>query len=152
MDTDAHLAEQRTAYVASLEEALQQILGQLRQMPQVERVILFGSYAAGHRNLFTDLDLLVVMDSRQDFLTRSAQLRQRLKVDVDLDLAERWLAQATITSPLAIPTAFLAASQPKCSPRKRRQAPWPWPGRRSPGSERCSPGSQNNLEVEPCGP
>ena len=51
-----------------------------------DKVILFGSYAAGRRDLFTDLDLLVVMESQQDFLTRTAQLYSELAAGVDLDL------------------------------------------------------------------
>jgi predicted nucleotidyltransferase len=55
-------------------------------MPQVEQVILFGSYAARRRDLLTDLDLLVVMTSEQDFVQRTAELYRQLSVDVDLDL------------------------------------------------------------------
>ncbi|NIN01721.1 MAG: nucleotidyltransferase domain-containing protein [candidate division Zixibacteria bacterium] len=55
-------------------------------MPEVERVILFGSYADGRRDLFTDIDLLVVMTSTQDFVTRTAELYQRLDITVDMDL------------------------------------------------------------------
>lgn len=46
----------------------------LRGIPEVHKVILFGSYAKGRRDLFTDLDLIVVMDSRDDFVTRCAEL------------------------------------------------------------------------------
>ena len=46
----------------------------LRGIPEVYKVVLFGSYAKGRRDLFTDLDLIVVMDSRDDFVTRCAEL------------------------------------------------------------------------------
>jgi predicted nucleotidyltransferase len=55
-------------------------------MPEVKLVVLFGSYAAGRRDLFTDLDILVVMESPLDFITRTAQLYRRLSVGVDMDL------------------------------------------------------------------
>ncbi len=55
-------------------------------MPEVEEAILFGSYADGRRDLFTDIDLLVVMTSTQDFVTRTAELYQRLDITVDMDL------------------------------------------------------------------
>jgi predicted nucleotidyltransferase len=55
-------------------------------MPEVELVILFGSYNAGRRDLFTDLDILVVMESPLDFITRTAELYRRLSAGVDLDL------------------------------------------------------------------
>lgn len=86
MTQTGDLAARRAAYAAALQEALQRILAQLRRMPEVERVILFGSYAAGRKDLFTDLDLLVVMESPEDFLTRTARLRRDLTAGVDLDL------------------------------------------------------------------
>ena len=84
MTTD--LDRQRQAYVAALERALDALVDQLAAMPEVERVILFGSYATGRRDLFTDLDLLVVMRSPLDFVTRTAALYRRLCADVDMDL------------------------------------------------------------------
>jgi len=55
-------------------------------MPEVQQVILFGSYAAGRRDLFTDLDIIVVMDSPHGFVERLADLHRRLQVAVDIDL------------------------------------------------------------------
>ena len=80
------LDRQRQAYVIALERALDDLVDQLATMPEVERVILFGSYAAGRRDLFTDLDLLVVMRSPLDFVSRTAALYRRLRVGVDMDL------------------------------------------------------------------
>jgi predicted nucleotidyltransferase len=62
------------------------ILDQLVSMPHVEKVILFGSYGAGRRDLFTDLDLLVVMDTEKDFLQRTVDLYRQIQTDVDVDL------------------------------------------------------------------
>jgi len=80
------LDKQRQVYVAALERSLDDLVDQLAAMPEVERVILFGSYAAGRRDLFTDLDLLVVMRSPLDFVSRTADLYRRLCTDVDMDL------------------------------------------------------------------
>jgi predicted nucleotidyltransferase len=80
------LAMRRAAYAQALERTLADVVAQLRAMPTVHRVILFGSYADGRRDLFTDLDLLVVMDSDLDFVARIAALYQQLSVGVDLDL------------------------------------------------------------------
>ncbi|MBN1888386.1 MAG: nucleotidyltransferase domain-containing protein [Thermoflexales bacterium] len=52
----------------------------------MEKVILFGSYAAGRRDLFTDLDVLVVMHSPLDFVSRCAALARHLQIGVALDL------------------------------------------------------------------
>jgi predicted nucleotidyltransferase len=80
------LDRQRQVYVAALERSLDDLVDQLADMPEVERVVLFGSYATGRRDLFTDLDLLVVMRSPLDFVSRTADLYRRLRTDVDMDL------------------------------------------------------------------
>ncbi len=80
------LGQKRQQYVLALDDSLRDIVKQLAGMPEVERVILFGSYAEGRRDLFTDLDLLVVMASEQDFVSRTASLYQRLRLGVDVDL------------------------------------------------------------------
>ena len=80
------LQAMRRAYQEDLKTALERITDQFTRLPEVQLVVLFGSYAAGRRDLFTDLDLLVVMESEQDFVTRTAKLYQRLNPGVDLDL------------------------------------------------------------------
>ena len=86
MQQQVVLTRLRAEYVEDLQRALDRIVSQLASMPEVERVILFGSYAAGRRDLFTDLDLLVVMSSPLDCVHRTADLYQRLGAGVDLDL------------------------------------------------------------------
>jgi predicted nucleotidyltransferase len=80
------LSVQREHYIRALERDLESLVSQLRGMPEVHKVILFGSYAKGRRDLFTDLDLIVVMESRDDFVTRCAGLAGRLNAGVALDL------------------------------------------------------------------
>jgi len=84
MQTD--LQQKRLAYCTNLQNALQRILKILESMLEVEKVILFGSYASSQSDLFTDLDLLVVMDSKKDFVALTAELYQTLHAGVDLDL------------------------------------------------------------------
>jgi predicted nucleotidyltransferase len=86
MSLDLILAQRRAEYAEALDRALSKIVAHLANMPEVEQVILFGSYAAGRRDLFTDLDLLVVMSSEQDFVRRTAELYQQVAAGVDLDL------------------------------------------------------------------
>jgi predicted nucleotidyltransferase len=76
----------RAAYVQALDHALERIRDQLAGIPEVRRAILFGSSASGVRDLFTDLDLIVVMQSDLDFIQRGAELRGRLQAGVDMDL------------------------------------------------------------------
>lgn len=80
------LAERRATYRADLAEALRDIVTALALRPEVERAILFGSYAEGRADLFTDLDLLIVMRSPLDFVARSAEMYGWLSVPVDMDL------------------------------------------------------------------
>lgn len=80
------LAVERERHARALEQDLSGLVKQLCSMPAVQKVILFGSYAAGSRDLFTDLDLLVVMHSEKDFVHRTAELYQKLAAGVDLDL------------------------------------------------------------------
>lgn len=82
----AVLEQRRAEYSKALDEALSEILCYLASKPEVEKIILFGSYAAGRRDLFTDLDLLIVMSSERDFMYRTAELYQQIQTGVDMDL------------------------------------------------------------------
>lgn len=86
MNSDQWIEQERRAYRRALHDALEKTVSTLAARPEVHRIILFGSYARGRRDLFTDLDLLVVMDSPLDFVTRTAELYGSLSADVDLDL------------------------------------------------------------------
>lgn len=80
------LALERERYTAALKHDLDDVIQQLRDIPAVQKVLLFGSYATGRRDLFTDLDLLIVMHSSLDFVTRCAELAGRLHAGVAMDI------------------------------------------------------------------
>lgn len=83
----ASLKKRRERYRQQLRETLARLMEVLAADPAVHQVILFGSYARGRADLRTDLDLVVVQSSEQDFLTRMAELHRRigpLPVDVDI--------------------------------------------------------------------
>jgi predicted nucleotidyltransferase len=80
------LDRQRLSHAAALEHGLGELVRQLRAIPEVAWVILFGSYARGQRDLLTDLDLVVVMESPLDFVSRTADLAGRVHAGVPLDL------------------------------------------------------------------
>ena len=82
----ATLPVERERHAQALAHDLDSLVQQLRAMPAVQMVMLFGSYATGRRDLFTDLDLLVVMQSPLDFVTRSVELGRCLRASVALDL------------------------------------------------------------------
>ena len=81
-----NLAQKREEYREKLEASLQKIVKVLAALPEVKRVILFGSYARGRRDLLTDLDVLVVMETALPFPTRSAFLYEKLFLPVDCDI------------------------------------------------------------------
>jgi predicted nucleotidyltransferase len=87
---EAVLEQERQRYVDALARVVEALPGAFAQIPEVERVWLFGSYVRGRRDLCTDLDLLVIMRSEHDMLTRTARLYERVAavvaLDVDLDL------------------------------------------------------------------
>lgn len=80
------LSERRRLYVRKLEESLDKVVRTLSPMPEVERIILFGSFARGRRDLLTDLDILVVMQTELPFIERLKFLYQTLDLPVDADI------------------------------------------------------------------
>jgi len=82
------LEEKRREYQEALARALEDIVAILKEIPEVKRIFLFGSYARGRRDLFTDLDLLVIMDTDEPFVKRLERLYRtiggRAGVDVDI--------------------------------------------------------------------
>lgn len=80
------LARERAAHARRLEESVRELTRKLAGLPGVRRVSLFGSYAKGRADLFTDLDVLVVMDTDESFVERLASLYRYLALPVDLDL------------------------------------------------------------------
>lgn len=80
------LAAQRAAYVQQLDEALPRVVEALSRVAGVHRVSVFGSYARGRRDLFTDLDLFVVWETERPALDRLRFLYSLLDARVDLDI------------------------------------------------------------------
>ena len=83
---DRRLIERRESYKKDLAAALERITRQLSSRPEIHKVILFGSYTHKQHDLFTDLDLIVIMDSDLDYITRTAELYTSLDIGVDMDL------------------------------------------------------------------
>lgn len=82
--------QERQRYARALARVVEALPQAFAQLPEVERVWLFGSYVRGRRDLFTDLDLLVIMRSEHDIVTRTAWLYKRLaallELNVDMDI------------------------------------------------------------------
>jgi len=80
------LEQQRRQYHTALESSLEKIISQISQIPEILKVISFGSYAQGKRDLFTDLDLIIIIETEKEFLQRTTEMYQLLHSDVDMDL------------------------------------------------------------------
>lgn len=73
------------AYERFLRQELDRIVGVLKTIG-AEKVILFGSLARGRENIFSDLDLIVVMNSESDFVQRHGRIYHQLGPKVDADI------------------------------------------------------------------
>ncbi len=80
------LTKRRAAYALKLEESVRRLVQVLSELPGVQKVILFGSYPRGKRDLLTDLDILVIMHTKLGFLERIKFLYRVLGLPVDADI------------------------------------------------------------------
>lgn len=79
-------ARRREEYVSQLEASVRRLVEVACAWPAVERVILFGSYARGRRDLLTDLDVVVVLRSELPFLDRQELVYRMFTLPVDADI------------------------------------------------------------------
>ncbi|MBI4671652.1 MAG: HEPN domain-containing protein [Chloroflexi bacterium] len=79
---DAPVIDQKSA----LDAELKRIVEQLAARPDIEGVIVFGSYAAGKTDEGSDLDLAVIQNTTARFYDRIGELYLWLKPQVTLDL------------------------------------------------------------------
>ena len=86
MPTKTNLNSKREAYRLLLEQSVQDLVKRLRDLEGVQRISVFGSFARGRRDLFTDLDVLVVMDTELSLVDRLKFLYSTLALPVDLDI------------------------------------------------------------------
>lgn len=74
----------RGEYSRQLEESVQKVIKVLSG--RVEKISLFGSYARGKSDLFTDLDILIVAKSEKNFIDRLSEIYPLLNLPVDADI------------------------------------------------------------------
>jgi predicted nucleotidyltransferase len=82
---DETLSQRRREYKKLLQDSVEEIIAKLSRLG-VDRLSLFGSYASGKADLFTDLDILVVMDTDKPFPERATSLCSLLSLPVDVDI------------------------------------------------------------------
>src|SRR5574337_484998 len=73
-ETTDQIDNARATYAALLESSLKRVVTVLSGLEGVKRISLVGSYARGRADLFTDLDILVAMDTDLSFIDRLRML------------------------------------------------------------------------------
>ncbi|MDO8615728.1 MAG: nucleotidyltransferase domain-containing protein [Dehalococcoidia bacterium] len=79
------IAQRRREHVDLLESELPRLVEGLKAMG-ASLIVLFGSFPAGRRDLFTDLDILAVIESDIPFIQRLGETYQRLAPEVQADI------------------------------------------------------------------
>ncbi len=77
--------ERSAERLALLEHELERIVRVLREM-KAQRIVLFGSVGRGKIGAWSDLDIIVVLDSELPFIKRLGWLYERIQPRVGLDL------------------------------------------------------------------
>lgn len=80
------IAKEREGYKLQLEESRARLVHRLSSLPEIVRISIVGSYARGRADLFTDLDVIVVMDTDTPFLERQRKVYELALASVDLDI------------------------------------------------------------------
>jgi predicted nucleotidyltransferase len=78
------LDDLRREHARLLEESVQKIVRVLSG--RVEKISLFGSYARGRSDLFTYLDILIIMNTNKSFIDRQKEIYPILALPVDADI------------------------------------------------------------------
>ena len=79
------LAFKRQEYRELLRRSAGEIAAKLAVL-DVEKISLFGSYARGRADLFTDLDILVIIETDRPFIERAGEIHSLLCFPVDTDI------------------------------------------------------------------
>jgi predicted nucleotidyltransferase len=86
-------------------EAIAAIVDQIVDAFDPEQVILFGSHAYGQPNADSDVDLLVVIETKRKETEEAVRICQALDYDIPLDLIVR--TPRTLAKRLALGDPFL---------------------------------------------
>ena len=78
------LTAKRNEYILLLKSSVDKIIDVLAG--KVEKISIFGSYPKGKINLFSDLDVLIIMKSDKSFLERMKEIYTLLALPVDADI------------------------------------------------------------------
>ncbi len=78
------IERKRIEYSKLLKTSVEMIIAKLKD--KVEKISIFGSYSQGRSDLFTDLDILIIMKTDKPFLERLKEIYSLLALPVDADI------------------------------------------------------------------
>jgi len=78
------LSQRRNEYAELLQQSVHKVIRELSG--QVEKISIFGSHAKNKPDLFTDLDILIIMRTERPFLERLKEIYSLLSLPVDSDI------------------------------------------------------------------
>jgi len=78
------ISEIREEYVRLLKKSVETLVNKLRD--KVEKISIFGSYSRGKADLFTDLDIILIIKTDKPFLERMKEIYSLLALPVDADI------------------------------------------------------------------
>ena len=78
------LVKQKEEYRKLLKQSVERVVNELSG--KVERISIFGSYSRKEPDLFTDLDILIIMRTEKSFLERAKEIYSLLSLPVDCDI------------------------------------------------------------------
>lgn len=84
---------------ATLPPAVGRLVDRIVRGFRPERIVLFGSHAAGTADAGSDVDLLVVMDTSATLLKQATAIYQSLDHDVPVDILVRTPDQVIVRNP-----------------------------------------------------
>ena len=76
--------DKRKEYQKLLKESLERVVREMSS--RAERISVFGSYVKKTPDLFTDLDILIIMKTDKPFLERIKEVYSLLALPVDADI------------------------------------------------------------------
>ena len=84
--TASPLEIDNTTWQKRLQSELDRYLDLLLTHVSPQQVILFGSFAQDHVHLWSDIDLVIVVDTKARFLDRTKEILRLLQPQVGLDV------------------------------------------------------------------
>ena len=69
-----------------LQKELERCISLLKEEYHPEKILLFGSLASGRVSRWSDIDLIIVKDTKEPFLDRSKEVLLLLKPKVGMDI------------------------------------------------------------------